>query len=134
MTSPSSGTSRSPPASPFSRSENGKLLGSSLPEPIGDEAKEKAKLEEVVAKVREQEQRYADLEVKARVDYKYLGSDMFMEGIYHRTDEGTALRSSWGLGVLHEHGRYATLGGLRERTKRRLRRPVDSYASPLGAG
>ena len=92
---------------------DGTLVGSSLPQPIADEATEKAKLAEVVAKVHEQELRYADLEVKARVDYEHLGSDMLMEGII--TEQTNAERS-----VLHgtlayftEHGSYSTLGGHR---------------------
>ncbi len=90
---------------------DGTLVGSSLPQPIADEATERAKLAEVVAKVHEQELRYADLEVKARVSYTHLGSDMFTEGI-------TADETKADYSVLQgtnayftEHGRYATLGG-----------------------
>jgi BlaR1 peptidase M56 len=92
---------------------DGKLQGSSLPEPIEGEAKEKAKLEEVVARVHEQELRYADLEVKARVDYKHVGSDMFMEGIITEQTkaEHSVLRGA--LAYFTEHGSYATLGGIR---------------------
>jgi hypothetical protein len=50
------------------------LVGSSLPEPI-DGDREKMKLAEVVAQVAEQEKRYADLEVEARVDYRFLNSN-----------------------------------------------------------
>ena len=92
---------------------DGKLVGSSLPEPIGDEVKEKAKLEEVVAKVHEQELRYADLEVKARVDYKHVGSNMFMKGII--TEQTKAVRSvlRGTLAYFTEHVSHASLGGLR---------------------
>ncbi len=93
--------------------QDGKIVGSSLPEPIGDEAKEKAKLEEVVATVREQELRYADLEVKARVDYKHVGSDMFMEGIISEQTKADRSVLRGALAYFTEHGSYATLGGLR---------------------
>src|SRR5262249_59708144 len=56
------------------------LVGSALPEPIGGD-REKMKLAEVVAQVAEQEKRYADLEVKARVAYKFLNSNEGPEGI-----------------------------------------------------
>src|SRR5262249_36320410 len=49
---------------------DGKLVGSSLPEPIRDETQEKVRLAEIVARVHQEEQRYNDLEVKAHVDYK----------------------------------------------------------------
>jgi beta-lactamase regulating signal transducer with metallopeptidase domain/thiol-disulfide isomerase/thioredoxin len=93
--------------------QDGRIFGSSLPEPIGDEAKEKAKLEEVIVKVREQELRYADLEVKARVDYKHVGSDMLMDGtITGRTEaDRSVLRGA--LAYFTEHGSYTTLGGVR---------------------
>jgi thiol-disulfide isomerase/thioredoxin len=92
---------------------DGKLVGSSLPEPIGDEAAEKAKLAEVVARVHEQELKYADLEVKARVKYEHLGSDMMIEGTI--TDDTKAVRSvlRGALGYFTERGGYATLGGAR---------------------
>ena len=57
------------------------IVGASLPEPIADEAKEKAKLEEIVARVREEEQRYTDLEVTASADFKNVGVNMLMEGL-----------------------------------------------------
>jgi hypothetical protein len=56
------------------------LVGSALPEPIGGD-RGKTKLAEVVARVAEQEKRYANLEVKARVNYKSLSSHILMEGL-----------------------------------------------------
>jgi thiol-disulfide isomerase/thioredoxin len=93
--------------------KDGTLEGSSLPGPVGDEAEEKAKLEEVVAKVREQEQRYSDLEVKARVGYKHLGSDLLMEGII--TEQSQVERSvvHGALEYFTRRGGYATIGGVR---------------------
>src|SRR5262249_51618170 len=90
-----------------------KLVGSSLPEPIGDEATERAKLAEVVARVCDQERRYADLEAKARVTYRHLGSDMFMEGIIteETSEQRSVLRGE--LAYFTEHLRYATVGGRR---------------------
>ena len=70
---------------------DGRLLGSSLPEPAGPEAEERAKLAEVVARVREEERRYANLEAKAHVRYRHVGPDLFMEGI--TTEETQGLRS-----------------------------------------
>jgi hypothetical protein len=56
------------------------LVGSAYPQPVGGD-QEKVKLAEVVARVTEQEKRYRDLEVKARVDYRHLGTGMLMEGL-----------------------------------------------------
>ena len=69
---------------------DGSLVGSSLPEPVGG-PEERAKLDEVVARVREQERRYEDLEVEARVAYRHVGTDRFMEGII--TEQSNELRS-----------------------------------------
>jgi thiol-disulfide isomerase/thioredoxin len=94
------------------RDEN--LVGSALPEPIGDEASEKAKLGEVVAKVHEQEPRYADLEVKARVSYQHFGlNGLLMEGtISEQTHvERSVLRGAQA--YFTKLGSYSTLGRLR---------------------
>ena len=91
----------------------GTLVGSSLPEPIADEATEKAKLADVVAKVHEQELRYVDLEVKARVEYEKLGMDLLMEGVFtgQKQDERSVVRGS--LAYFTTRGGYSTLGGQR---------------------
>ena len=47
------------------------LVGSALPEPLGGH-EEQAKLDEVVARVRAEEKRYADIEVKAQEHYRHL--------------------------------------------------------------
>src|SRR5262249_30173691 len=88
------------------------LVGSALPEPVGGD-QEKAKLAEVVAAVAEQEIRYRDLEVKARVDYKHLGTDILMEGIIteQTQEEHSVLRTP--LAYYSARQRYGTLGGQR---------------------
>jgi thiol-disulfide isomerase/thioredoxin len=70
--------------------QDGSLVGSSRPEPVGG-TEERAKLDEVVARVREQERRYDDLEVEARETYRHVGTDLFMEGII--TEQSKTLRS-----------------------------------------
>jgi thiol-disulfide isomerase/thioredoxin len=88
------------------------LVGSSLPEPIGG-PEEQVKLEEVVARVREQERRYDDLEVEARVIYRHVGSDRFMEGII--TEQSNELRSvvRGEMAYFSGSGGYVTAGGSR---------------------
>jgi thiol-disulfide isomerase/thioredoxin len=67
------------------------LVDSALPEPIAGDA-EKARLAEVVAQVAEQEKRYANLEVKARVGYKSLASHILMEGLtVNQSQEGHSI-------------------------------------------
>ena len=55
--------------------EHGKIRGPKLPEPMGSKAGD-TKLKEVVSRLKEEEARFASLEVKARVDYKYNGNDL----------------------------------------------------------
>ena len=71
--------------------KDGRLLGSSLPEPVGPEAEGRARLAEVVARVREEERRYANLEAKARGRYRQLSSNFLMAGI--TTEETQEIRS-----------------------------------------
>ncbi len=91
----------------------GKLVGSSLAEPIADEAKERAKLQEIVAKVHQEELRYASLKVEARVDYKHLGVNSLMEGVIieQKKEERSVIRGS--SAYFSERGSSATLGGVR---------------------
>src|SRR6185312_1906467 len=86
------------------------LVGSTLPEPVGGD-REKARLAEVVARVAEQEARYRDLEVKARVTYKLLGTDTLMEGVYteQTREEHSVLRTP--LAYFSARQRSRTLGG-----------------------
>jgi thiol-disulfide isomerase/thioredoxin len=90
--------------------KDGALVGSTLPEPFGGD-QEEAKLAEVIAKVRENEAKYADLEVKARMDYRHLGSDVFMEGIHtgQSRSQHSVLRGA--LAYFTSRGGYATVGG-----------------------
>jgi thiol-disulfide isomerase/thioredoxin len=94
-----------------------KLVGSSLPEPIADEVEEKAKLAEVVAKVKEHESRYADLEVKAGFDYKHVGSSMHRSGVI--SEQTNAGRSVVRRNLAHftEHAAYSTVDGRRSEQK-----------------
>jgi thiol-disulfide isomerase/thioredoxin len=88
----------------------GSLVGSALPEPVGGD-REQAQLEEVVARVREQERRYADLEAVTSMTYKHVGTGLFMEGII--TDQ-TRMEHSVVRGDLtsfNPRGEYATAGG-----------------------
>ncbi len=62
------------------------LVGSALPE-AKDGDLEKSKLAEVVAQVAEQEKRYSDVEVKARVVYRSLDSNQ--RGEHHVTEAST---------------------------------------------
>ena len=93
------------------------LVGSAFPEPIGGD-QEKTRLAEVVARVAEQEQRYRDLEVRARVVYKSLHSTALMEGIItERTqEEHSILRGT--LAYFASSQRYSTLGGQRSENQR----------------
>jgi thiol-disulfide isomerase/thioredoxin len=88
------------------------LVGSSFPEPVGGD-QEKMKLAEVVARVAEQEERYRNLEVKARVDYESLNSSIRMEGIITEDvrEEHSILHGS--LAYFTSRHRYRTLGGQR---------------------
>jgi thiol-disulfide isomerase/thioredoxin len=92
--------------------EYGALVGSAMPEPVKDEVEEKAKLAEIVAKVRAEEERYAQLEVKARVQYRHVG-DAFNEGLF--TDQKHGLRSvvQGPLAYYSSHEVFQTFGGAR---------------------
>lgn len=86
------------------------LVGSAVPEPIGGEP-EKRKLAEVVARVAEQEKRYANLEVKARVGYKSLSSDILMEGLIVEKPEEVRSILRGNLAYLTSLEETTTLGG-----------------------
>jgi thiol-disulfide isomerase/thioredoxin len=88
------------------------LAGARFPEPVGGD-QEKTKLAEVVARVAVQEKRYPDLEVKARVVYKFLSSSLVMEGIIteETREEHSILRGP--LAYFTSRQRHGTLGGQR---------------------
>ena len=113
MTSPSSNKLSSPPACRYSRSATESSWVSALPQPIADQAEEKAKLKEIAARVLEEEKRYAKLEVKASVDYTNVGITSRSEGI--TTEERIEIRSvvDGPLAYFAEHSRDASLGGSR---------------------
>ncbi len=93
------------------------LVGSTLPEPVGGD-QEAAKLAEVVARVAEQERRYRDLEVKARVDHRQLRTQIRMDGLYteETQEEHSILRTP--LAYYNSRSRYSTLGGQRSENLR----------------
>ena len=101
---------------------DGSLVGSSRPEPVGG-AEERAKLDEVVARVREQERRYEALEVEAKVSYRHVGTDRFMGGSITEQSKASCGQSCGGnlayftLDPEHHHGERAP--SPRVRTSRR---------------
>jgi thiol-disulfide isomerase/thioredoxin len=92
---------------------DGKLEGSAPPEPVGDEALEKAKLGEIVERVREQEKLYADLEVKARVDYRHVGTNNIWDNVIVEREDAHRSVVRGPLGYFASRGAYETLGGAR---------------------
>ena len=108
--------------------QDGQLVGSSLPEPIGDEATEKAKLAEVVA--RSASRRSGTPTSRSRPASTTQSSRL---GISHggiiteqSQAERSVLRGTWR--TSRRTGSYATLGGQRSEQNRGtgVRRPVDS--------
>jgi hypothetical protein len=89
------------------------LVGSALPEPIGGD-REKMKLAEVVDQVAEHEKRYSDLEVKARVAYKFLNPNEGAENVIgdESSVERSVLRTP--LAYFTERQRNSTPDGERE--------------------
>ncbi len=93
------------------------LVGSAFPQPVGGR-EEAAKLAEVVARVAEQERRYRDLEVEARVDYRHLNTQMDMDGVVAEEgrEEHSILRAP--LAYSSARSSYVTLGGERSENLR----------------
>ncbi len=101
-----------PPDLPLFTIKDQGLVGSTLPELIPDEAAEKAKLAELVERVREQERRYVELEVQARCTYRLDASWFFRaEAITNQTDE---LRSDLHgeLAFFEQRGEFDTMAGV----------------------
>jgi thiol-disulfide isomerase/thioredoxin len=88
------------------------LVGSTLPEPTGGD-QEKRQLAEVVAKVAEQENRYSDLEVKARVTFTSLQSSIRMENIITNDSHEVHSLLRGSSAYLASREKYSTLGGQR---------------------
>lgn len=93
------------------------LVGSTLPEPVGGK-QEAAKLAEVATRVAEQERRYRDLEVEARVEYRYLGAEAPTETVITEKtqEEHSILRTP--LAYYNSRLSSSTLGGERPETLR----------------
>jgi thiol-disulfide isomerase/thioredoxin len=99
-----------PPDLPVFTIKDRAIVDSVSPEPVGGD-QEQAKLAEVVARVAEQEKRYRNLEVKARLSYKHLGTSMLMEGLITEDtkEEHSILRTP--LAYFSSRQSYSTLGG-----------------------
>jgi thiol-disulfide isomerase/thioredoxin len=113
-----------PPDLPTFTIKHGALAGSAPAEPSGGPDEQK-KFEQVVARVREEERRYAELAVRARSRYRHLHTDLFMEGVITEIseDERSVLHGTSGYFTSRRH--HYTAGG--ERTAQRETQSFDGH-------